>query len=360
MSSNYMIYVGTYTHGDSEGVYVYKMDGSTGALEYQSKATGIDNPTFLTLDPKNRNLYVVSEIDEFQGQATGTVTAYSVSPVTGELSYINRQLTRGTGPCHVQVNAMGGFLLLSNYGSGSVTSFPIQVDGSLGEAISFIQHEGFSINQSRQQGPHAHSINLDSANRFAFAPDLGTDRVMSYRFDVDSGLLEPHDPPFVMVSPGAGPRHFDFHPNGQYAYVINELDSTITAFGYDPEKGTLDSIQTVSTLPEGFDEDTTCADIHVSPDGRFVYGSNRGHNSIARFSVSETTGRLTPIGHTPTQGAIPRNFGIDPTGTFLLAANQDSDTIITFRVDTDSGDLIPTGNLADVPMPVCIRFMPAE
>ena len=360
MSTDFMTYIGTYTRRDSEGVYVYKLDGSTGSLEYRGKATGIENPSFLTLAPGNRNLYVVSEIDEFEGQATGTVTAYSVSAATGELDYLNSQLTIGTVPCHVQVNSIGGFLLLANYGSGSVASFPIQADGRLGEAVSFIQHGGSSINPSRQKGPHAHSINLDSSNRFAFAPDLGTDRVMSYRFDADTGQLEPNDPPFVTVNPGAGPRHFDFHPNGQYAYVINELDSTITAFVYDNDQGTLDTIQTVSTLPEGFNEETTCADIHVSPDGRFVYGSNRGHNSIARFAVSETTGRLTPIGHTLTQGATPRNFAIDPTGNFLLAANQDSDTIVTFRIDSDSGDLVPTGNVADVPMPVCIRFASAS
>ena len=357
MAADCLVYVGTYTRRESEGIYVYRMDGATGELEYRSKAVGMENPSFLAIDPGRRSLYAVSEIAEFEGEATGIVAAYSISRGTGELSLLNWQRTGGTIPCHVQVDATGGYLLLANYGSGSVASFPIRGDGSLGEAASFIQHEGSSVNPQRQQGPHAHSINLDAGNRFAFAPDLGTDRVMAYRFEAEGGRLVPNDPPFTLERAGAGPRHFDFHPDGRHAYVINELDSTITAFDYDPDRGALSPIHTVSTLPEGFDGATTCADIHVSPDGGSVYGSNRGHDSIARFSVDEDTGRLTPTGHTPTQGKVPRNFGIDPTGTFLLAANQESDTIVTFRIDRASGDLVPTGHAARVSMPVCVRIV---
>ena len=359
MASDYLVYVGTYTKRDSEGIYVYRMDGATGELEYSSKATEIEEPSFLATDPENRYLYVVSEVDEFEGQPTGAVSAYSISPGTGELSYLNRRLTGGTIPCHVQVNRAGSYLLLANYGSGSVASFPIEDGGGLGEAVSAFQHEGSSVNPERQEGPHAHSINLDPANRFAFVPDLGTDRVMFYRFDAETGILEPNDPPFVEAEPGSGPRHFDFHPNGRHAYVINELGSTVTAYDYDAERGALSPIHTVSTLPEGFQGSTTCADVHVTSDGRFVYGSNRGHDSIARFSVDQESGRLTPTGHTPTQGRTPRNFGIDPSGQLLLAANQDSDTIVTFRIDRASGDLIPTGHVAEVPMPVCLKFVPA-
>ena len=359
MASDYLVYVGTYTKRDSEGIYVYRMDGATGELEYSSKAPGIEEPSFLATDPENRYLYVVSEVDEFEGQPTGTVSAYSISPETGELTYINRRLTGGTIPCHVQVNRAGSYLVLANYGSGSVTSFPIDDGGGLGEAVSAFQHEGSSVNPERQDGPHAHSINLDPANQFAFVPDLGTDRVMFYRFDAETGILERNDPPFVEAEPGSGPRHFDFHPNDRHAYVINELASTITAYDYDAERGVLSPIHTVSTLPEGFQGSTTCSDIHVSSDGRFVYGSNRGHDSIARFSVDQESGRLAPTGHTPTQGRTPRNFGIDPSGELLLAANQDSDTIVTFRIDRASGDLIPTGHVAEVPMPVCLKFVPA-
>ena len=358
MAADYLVYVGTYTKRDSEGLYVYRMDGPTGKLEFSSKSIGIEEPSFLALSPDNRFLYVVSEVEEIGGQATGAVIAYAISSETGELSYLNRQLTGGTIPCHLQVSKNGRYLVLANYGSGSVASFPVEEDGRLGEAISFIQHEGSSVNPERQEGPHAHSINLDEANRFAFVPDLGADRVMFYRFDAETGVLEPNDPPSVEAEPGAGPRHFDFHPDGRHAYVINELDSTITAYDYDADRGTLSPIHTVSTLPEGYEGSTTCADVHVSADGRFVYGSNRGHDSIARFSVDQETGRLTPTGHTATQGQTPRNFGIDPSGELLLAANQDSDTIVTFRIDPASGDLMPTGHVAEVPMPVCLKFVP--
>ena len=357
MAPNYLVYVGTYTRRDSEGVYVYSMDGETGELTYSSKTTGLEDPSFLTVDPGQRFLYVTSEISEYEGEATGIVAAYAISRPTGQLSLIGIRRTGGTIPCHVQVENAARYLVLANYGSGSVTSFPIGDGGGLGEPVSFTQHEGSSVNPQRQQGPHAHSINLDAANRFAFAPDLGTDYVVAYRFEADSGRLVPNDAASVAASPGAGPRHFDFHPHGRFAYAINELDSTVTAYDYDADEGTLAQIHTVSTLPDDFGGDTTCADVHVSPDGRFLYGSNRGHDSIARFSVDQGTGRLTATGHTSTQGETPRNFGIDPTGEFLLAANQDSDTIVTFRIDAESGDLVQACPAAHVPMPTCVKFV---
>ena len=280
MAPNYLVYVGTYTRRDSEGIYVYSMDGETGELTYSSKMTGLEDPSFLTVDPGQRFLYVTSEISEYEGEATGIVAAYAISRPSGEISLIGIRRTGGTIPCHVQVDNAARYLVLANYGSGSVTSFPIGDDGGLGEPVSFFQHEGSSVNPQRQQGPHAHSINLDAANRFAFAPDLGTDYVVAYRFEAGSGRLIPNEPASVAASPGAGPRHFDFHPNGRFAYAINELDSTVTAYDYDADEGTLAQIHTVSTLPDDFGGDTTCADVHVSPDGRFLYGSNRGHDSI--------------------------------------------------------------------------------
>ena len=367
MASDYLVYVGTYTKRDSEGIYVYRMDGATGELEYSSKSTGIDEPSQArtswqptrTTGTCTWSRRSTSSRDSPPVPSRDRPTPSRGDPGTGELSYLNRRLTGGTIPCHVQVNRAGSYLVLANYGSGSVASFPIEDGGGLGEAVSAFQHEGSSVNPERQDGPHAHSINLDPANRFAFVPDLGTDRVMFYRFDAETGILERNDPPFVEAEPGSGPRHFDFHPNDRHAYVINELASTITAYDYDAERGVLSPIHTVSTLPEGFQGSTTCSDIHVSSDGRFVYGSNRGHDSIARFSVDQESGRLAPTGHTPTQGRTPRNFGIDPSGELLLAANQDSDTIVTFRIDRASGDLIPTGHVAEVPMPVCLKFVPA-
>jgi 6-phosphogluconolactonase len=355
----YLVYVGTYTHGDSEGIYVYRIDISTGALGYSSKATGVENPSFLAVDPESRYLYSVCEVAEFAGQPTGVLKAYAISPETGELTYLNQQPSGGTVPCHVTVDQTGRFLLVANFGSGSVAALAILGDGRLGEATGFVQHEGSGVNPQLQDGPHAHSINLDPANRYALAPDRGIDKVLVYRLDLEGGRLVPNDEPWASVKPGAGPRHFDFHPSGRYAYVINEIDSTITAFTYDGAKGRLREIHTVSTLPEDFEGSNTCADIHVSPSGRFVYGSNRGHDSIAIFAIDLSTGRLTHVDHEPTQGKTPRNFAIDPSGTLLLAANQDSDTIVTFRIDQETGKLEPTGHVANVPSPACLTLIPA-
>jgi 6-phosphogluconolactonase len=246
---------------------------------------------------------------------------------------------------------------VANYGGGSVACLPIGEDGRLGDATAFIQHKGSSVNPQRQREPHAHSINLDAANRFAFVADLGLDKVLVYRFDPSAGTLEPNDPPAAVIASGSGPRHFAFHPSGRFAYVINELNSTVTAFAYDAERGTLQTLQTVTTLPEGFDGKSFPAEVQVHPSGKFLYGSNRGHDSIACFAIDAATGRLTPIGHEPTQGKNPRNFGIDPTGAYLLAANQDGDNVVAFRIDPATGKLSPTGQSIRVPMPVCVKFM---
>jgi 6-phosphogluconolactonase len=247
-------------------------------------------------------------------------------------------------------------VLVANYGSGSIACLPIRPDGRLGEATSSIQHEGSSIDPRRQQGPHAHSINLDAAGRFAFVADLGLDEVLIYRFDAAKGKLTPNDPPSTKVAPGAGPRHFAFHPTGRYAYVINELSSTVTALRYDARQGSLASLQTVSTVPEGFDGRSTTAEVRVHPSGKFLYGSNRGHDSIACFAVDTATGKLTPIGHQSTQGKTPRNFGIDPTGSYLLAANQGTGNVVVFRIDPQTGMLRPAEQSITVPMPVCIKM----
>lgn len=237
---------------------------------------------------------------------------------------------------------------------------PIGEDGRLGELTDAIQHQGSSVNPQRQEGPHPHSANPDAANRYLFVPDLGLDKIMIYRVDLTHGKLSPNDEPWARVKAGAGPRHFAFHPNGKYGYVINELDSTLTAFAYDDKRGRLTEVETVSTLPENYKGRNHCADVHVSPSGKFIYGSNRGHDSIVIFAINERTGRLTYVGHEPTQGKTPRNFAIDPTGTFLLVANQDSDTIVTFRIDRLTGKLSPTGNVISAPTPVCLKMIHAS
>ena len=353
-----LVYVGTYTRGKSEGIYVYRLDPSSGALERAGRPARADNPAFLDIAPDRRHLYAVNELQEFEGKPGGAVSAFSIEPKTWELTFLNRQPSNGTYPCHLSVDRTGRFVLLANYGSGTVTILPIREDGELGEPAQTIQHEGKSAHPRRQQAPHAHSILIDPANRYAFAPDLGVDRVFIYRLDLGNGKLIPNDQPWVQVHPGAGPRHFEFHPRLKYAFVINEIDSTLTAFTYDAGKGGLKEIQTVNTLPEDFDGDSNCADVHVAPSGKFLYGSNRGHDSIVIYAIDENTGELTLVGHEPTQGKNPRNFAIDPTGTFLLAANGHTDNIVTFRIDPHTGKLKPTGHAIEVPAPVCLKVIP--
>jgi 6-phosphogluconolactonase len=356
MGEELFVYIGTYTRGKSEGIYVYRMDRSTGALRHQSTAADVENPSFLALTPDNRYLYAVNEVQAFEGTQGGAVSAFTVAPATGNLSALNTKPTYGADPCHLMVDATGRFVLVANYTGGSLTVFPIRRVGDLGDPTDFVQHLGSSIDAQRQEGPHAHSIVLDPANRYAFAPDLGLDKVMSYAFDATKGRLLPNAEPWAKVTPGAGPRHFTFHPNGAHAYLINELNSTLTAFTYDAARGALRELDTVPTLPAAFGGRSHCADVHVSPSGRFVYGSNRGHDSLVVYAVDGSTGALTYAGHESTQGRTPRNFAVDPTGRFLLAANQDSDTVVVFRIDPDTGQLTATGHVTDVPTPVCLRF----
>jgi 6-phosphogluconolactonase len=351
------VYVGTYT-GKSKGIYFSELDMSSGELSAPVLAATTTRPSFLALHPNHRFLYAVNEVDSFAGMKSGSVSAFAVDSQTGALTLLNQQPSRGGSPAHLTVDRQGKNVLVANYGGGSVAVLPIGQDGRLGPATGFVQHTGSSINRSRQEAPHAHSVVLDSANRFAFVADLGLDKVLIYQYDAAQGMLAPNDPPFASVPPGSGPRHFAFHPSGRTAYVINELASTVTAFRYDAAKGSLEPLQTISTLPTDFTKTNSTAEIVVHPSGKFLYGSNRGHNSIAIFAIDPDTGMLTLIGHEPTQGKTPRNFAIDPTGAFLLAANQDSGTVVVFRIDPESGHLTATGHTAAISMPVCVEMMP--
>ena len=368
MTQEYLVFVGTYTdpilfgtgkilEGKGEGIYVYRMDPASGAMKPVKTNTGITNPSYLAFDAGCRNLYAVNELKSYHGEPTGTVSAFAVDSKTGQLTFLNKKPTGGTDPCHLIVDQSGKYVLLANFMSGSVCVLPILAGGSLGDASDFIQHHGSSIDPNRQQGPHAHAVTLDEANRYAYVPDLGLDQTLIYRFDGKSGKLEPNQVPSVAVKPGAGPRHLVFHPDKRNAYLINELDSTIAVYGYDRDTGRLSEIQTISTLPEDFDGSSTCADVHVSPSGKFLYGSNRGHDSIVIYKIDQSTGQLSCIGHESTRGNTPRNFAIDPAGNFLLAANQDSDTIVTFRIDPQTGELHPTGQVTEVPTPVCVKIL---
>jgi len=355
-----LVYVGTYTRGASEGIYLCHLDLATGRLELAGLAAKAVNPSFLAIHPSRSLLYAVGEMSNFAGEKTGAVSAFSIDRKTGQLSLLNQAGSQGRGPCHLVVDHTGKYVLVANYGGGSVACLSIKDDGRLGKATSFVQHQGSSVDPRRQKGPHAHSINLDAANRFAFAADLGLDKILIYRFDAKGGQLAPNEPAWAEVAPGSGPRHFAFHPSGRYAYVINELKSTVTGFRYDRRRGALEPIETVSTLPEGFDGDNTTAEVQVHPSGKFLFGSNRGHDSIAIFRIDLDTGRLTFVGNESTRGSTPRNFGIDPTGAYLLAANQATDNVVVFRIDANTGKLSPTGHSAAVPSPVCVKMIMAS
>jgi len=350
-----LLYVGTYTTGKSEGIYRYRFNLSSGELKHVGTTSHVTNPSYLTLSPSGRHLYAVNEVDEFGNSKSGAISAFAVDERSGELRLLNQQPSLGASPCYVEINAHGSFVLAANYGGGNVAVFPVQPDGSLGAATEMKQDEGSSINRDRQEGPHAHCILLDRSNGFAYSCDLGTDRIMIFRFDDRNGKLQPVAPPWFQLQPGAGPRHLAFHPSGKYIFVINELNSTITAFARDRANGSLQPLRTLTTLPDNFRGANSGADIHVSPDGRFVYCSNRGHDSIAIFAV-DRAGGLTAVGHESTRGTTPRNFAIHPSGTFLLVANQKSDSIVVFRRDQSTGRLTATGQVVEVPVPVCLKF----
>lgn len=356
-SGKVRVYVGTYTGPKSKGIYRFDLDLATGAASEIAVAGESPNPSFLAIHPSRKYLYSANEIGSFGGKKTGAVSAFSIDPATGNLTLLNQQESGGTGPCHLVVDEKGKTVLLANYGGGSVESVSIGDDGRLGAPVSVIQHVGGRVNTQRQKEPHAHSINLDPQNRFAFAADLGLDKVLVYRFDAAKGTLTPNDPPAAAVTPGSGPRHFAFHPSGKFAYVINELTSTVTAFSYDANAGKLTEIQTITTLPADFKGGNSTAEIVAHPSGKFLYGSNRGHDSLAIYTIDAATGKLTAAGHQPTGGKTPRNFAIDPTGTYVLAENQGSGTIHILKVDQATGLLAPTGKIVELPSPVCVRFV---
>jgi 6-phosphogluconolactonase len=346
-----LVYVGTYTRETSKGIYAFRFDAASGKLAPLGLAAEIENPSFLAVHPNQRFLYAVAETDG------GSVAAYSIDRAGGKLAALNTVSAKGGGPCHVNLDSTGGSLAIANYGTGSVTMYPVASNGRLGEASAFNQHEGSSVDPRRQQGPHAHSVNFSPDNRFLMSSDLGLDQVLIYRFDPKASTITANDPPFARVKPGAGPRHFAFHPSARFGYVINEIASTVTAFGYDAARGALTELQTLSTLPEGGAERNSTAEIEMHPSGKFLYGSNRGHNSIAVFAIDQQKGTLTRVENTSTGGEVPRNFAVDPSGRYLFAANQQTDNIVLFRIDQATGKLSPTGESVKVDAPVCIRFV---
>ena len=346
------LFIGTYTSSTSEGIYTYRMNSETGQLTKFSSIKS-ENPSFLALDRSKRFLYAVNEVQQFHGKSSDAVSAYANDGL-GLLRFVNQQASMGADPCHLTVDRKRSSLLVANYTGGNVALLPILKNGALGPAANVKQHEG-SGPKEQQKGPHAHCIILDAAERHALAADLGADKVMIYRFDSDDHKLDPAKQPSVAMQAGAGPRHLTLHPNGRYAYVINELNSTMTTLKYS--SGSLEVIDAVSTLPAGYTETSYCADIHVSPSGKFLYGSNRGHNSIVVFAIDPRTGIPSLVEHVSTGGNWPRNFVIDPSGRFLLVANQRSDNVVVFRIDAKTGRLKPSGQSETVPVPVCLKFL---
>jgi 6-phosphogluconolactonase len=358
----YFVYIGTYTEdgSKSKGIYAYRFDPATKELTAIGLVAETINPSFLAVHPNHRFLYAVNEVGKYKGQSSGAISAFAIDHVTGKLTLLNEVPSRGADPCYITLDKTGKYVLVANYTGGSVAVFPLLEDGRLGEASAFVQYQGHGKNPERQEGPHPHSIDLSPDNHFALVDDLGLDQVIAYRFDGAKGSLTPNPPVSITAEPGAGPRHFAFHPSGNFAYLINEMQSTVTVFAYDAAGGALRSRQTISTLPKDFPGHNDAAEMQVSPSGKFLYASNRGHDSIAVFAIDRRRGTLTPVENVPTGGKIPRSIAIDPTGSFLLAANQKSDNVVVFRIDTRTGRLTPTGGKVEVAAPVCVTFLAIE
>ena len=350
-----LVWIGTYTGPHSQGIYAFRFDDETGTMSPLGLAAETPSPSFLALHPNGKVLYAVNETHDGPGNS-GMVTAFAIDPATGHLAKINEQPSRGADPCHLAVDATGQYLVVANYTGGSFVVFPLTEDGRLAAASSVLTNRGSGPNHERQDGPHAHDVVFDAANRFLIAVDLGLDQLFVYRFDPAVGSFTFGVPPSARMPPGAGPRHFAFHPDGRHAYSINELDSTVTALEWDPSAGKLAPDASVSTLPAGFTGENSTAEVEVDSRGRFLYGSNRGHDSIAVFRIHPVSGALTLIAHTLTRGKEPRHFALDPTGRWLVAGNQNSNTLAVFRVDQTSGTLSPVGDLMSVGSPVCVLF----
>lgn len=356
-SSRYIVYVGTYTMEQSQGIYRLEFNAETGSLKRLDGVTIIENPSFLEIHPNEKYLYAVSEVNEYKGQKSGGVFSYRIDGPQGELTELNQIASGGGVPCHIDIDRDGKSLVVANYIGGSIASIALEENGKLRPALtSLMQHQGHGPDKARQEAAHAHSSNISPDNRFVYALDLGIDQIVIYQLDPVTAKLTPSRLPVVKLKPGSGPRHFAFHPNHKFAYVLNELSCDVAVFKWNSQNGELQDLQTITTLPEACPGNTT-AEIRIHPNGKFLYASNRGHDSLAIYQIDESTGLLTASGHEPTGGKTPRNFNIDPTGKFILAANQDSSNVVVFRIDQKTGMLTKTENEVQVPTPNCIRFL---
>ncbi len=355
-SDSFYLFVGTYTSGESEGIYVYEFDAVTGDAQYVSKASGVENPSYLAISPNDKYIYAVNETG---GENGGSVSAFSFDKAEGALTFLNKKSSKGGHPCYVSVDQTGRWAFAGNYSGGSLSMLPITGDGNLQEAEAYFEHSGSSVNENRQERPHVHCTYVAPGNEHVLVADLGTDQVKSYRFNASKGELDPLEAGTYEAAPGSGPRHITFHPDGNFAYLINELNGTIEVFTF--EAGKLNKIQQISTLPENYEGAVSGADIHLSPDGKFLYASNREDlNNIVIYSVNQENGQLSYIGEQGSGGIHPRNFMIDATGQYLLVANRNTDNVVVFKRDKESGLLTKTGNELEISMPVCLKMMPVD
>jgi len=352
-----LAFFGSHSVGPNRGISVAHFDRMSGVLTKPELVVVAPAPAYFVLHPDGRHLYACNSNDFAKGYTGETVSAYAIEPASGRLSLINQQPSGGADPTYLWLDSTSRHLLVANYKGGSVAVLAVNPDGSLGERTAFQQHTGSSVDPKRQTQPYAHSVRLDPANGFALVADLGVDRLFVYRFDPKSGSLAPGDPPFMKVTPGSGPRHLTFHPSGRFVYLLNEMACSINAYAWDPMKGTLAELQTISTLPASFIEANASAEIEVHPDGRFLYATNRGHDSIAVFAIDAVTGRLTLVEHVASHGRSPRNFEFDPSGRWLIVTNHASDNAMVFRIDEASGRLAPVGEPVSVPSPFGVRFL---
>jgi len=371
----YVLFVGTYTDKGSKGIYSFRYDSASGDLTPLGVAAETANPSFVAVDRSHRFLYAVNELAKYKDAASGAVSAFAIDRQTGKLTFLNQVASRGADPCYISFDKTGKYALVANYTGGNVAAFPIRDDGRLGEASSVLSDTGaLGPNKARQEAPHSHWIEASAHNHFVYVADLGLDRVLMYGFDATKGTLTAEEGSVAVakpgsanandffsatLAPGTGPRHVAFSASGFFMYVLGELASTVTVFAND-QKEKFRSVQRISALPAGFTGHNDAAEIAIHPNGRFLYTSNRGDDSIAEFSVDQKNGTLTLVGHFPTQGKTPRNFEIDPTGQRLFVANQASGNIVVFRIDPETGKLTPTGQVLQVPSPVCIKFMAVD
>ena len=355
-----LVYFGTYTGPKSQGIYVSRFDGATGRLSPPQLAVATPSPSFLVSHPNGRFVYAINEVDEFRGEKAGSASVFAVDPTTGRLSLLSAASTKGTGPCHLSLDKTARHLLVANYGGGSLAVLRIGEDGRVGPASSFVQHTGRGPKEN-QEAPHAHAIAVDAANRYALAADLGLDKLLVYKFDPAAGSLSPTAISFAAAKPGAGPRHFDFDPTGRFVFALNEMALTLASYRFDGSAGTLAEVQTISTLPAGVavTKEMSGAEVRVHPSGRFVYASNRGHDSIAVLAVDRDKGTVRSVEVVPTGGKTPRNFTLDPDGRHLLVANQGSDNVVVFDINPETGRLTRTANAVSVGAPVCVTFLSA-